>query len=893
MRDDVTMVPGIWASDLVIDHVIVDQVHGILLDECTSDHDQVHDKIHERLQEHGIQVEGDVLDATMPNMSMVHGLSELMCQDQLTIEDMARFVRGESSHDTRPNKSISVKTIGSLFQGYKHSSLLLDMCRFGFYPKFNEGVDQDVPGRDSSIWSATASRPNKSRLGEQRKVNHKSADDYPMAVSMYIRDGQRNGTLLVLDDALIDKWRLDHRVRIYSSPLGVVAKKGADMATKGRVITDLSWPPGGSINEMTIQGAIPSVVWGRVSTVGKRIMQLAKESGWTPMYPQESSIYGSTADVNAAFRNLRCNADMVRHFAVHVPDLKVVAFDLSAPFGWTGSPAFYGVVGNAISWLLGGESPQSLNPSRSDDDVPFFPFEYVDDHICVELDRGDRLAACTHALKLAMMATLGPNCINEKKCTGWTQQLHALGLDWDLQRCTVSMPREKVEKALTRVQALLDGNKVTKLQLQQLLGSLRHVCTCNPSAKAFYQRIQAACNRTDGRHPAPISDELRADATVFVDILDHGRLDGIPLEIFTDIQEPDVHLYMDASDMGLAVLDPSGMRYIQVKFDRHEVELVLRAKLLSHFKLPPIVQRTDKTAATDDFSINVREFLSVVLAIGTWGDDWACAERPIHIRVWLDNMAAVKWTNTLNSPNQLGQRLCRKLGLSIARCGIHVSAQHLPGEQNTMADAGSRIWESPVHFAKWSTLSKGWSRCQVEATLRKAYITSNDVATPWPHRPARGTTLSGTSGVDGAQPTGSHNASQQQECLVRNNFTTTHFGSTGDHIRSALRPSDPSFARSVGITSAAPDMVSDYTPDTLSVSRGLNEPNDHGSLKNQSRSSSCGPCEPTSIDTTPKTARSGALRSWATSFFSGAPSTPRLQPTRTTTSDAGMSRFKV
>jgi len=156
---------------------------------------------------------------------------------------------------------------------------------------------------------------------------------------------------------LIDKWRLDPSVSIYSSPLGVVAKKGAEITTKSRVITDLSWPHGGSINDMTQKDFIPSVVWSRVTTIGKRIIQLALETCWTPLQPQESKIFGSTADVNAAFRDLRCNADAVRHFAVHVPDLKVVAFDLCAPFGWTGSPAFYGVVGNGISWLLGGESP--------------------------------------------------------------------------------------------------------------------------------------------------------------------------------------------------------------------------------------------------------------------------------------------------------------------------------------------------------------------------------------------------------------------------------------------------------------------------------------------------------------------------------------------------------
>ncbi len=110
-----------------------------------------------------------------------------------------------------------------------------------------------------------------------------------MAISQYIHDGQRNGTLLVLDDKLLQRWQLDPRYQTHLSSLGVVAKKGSDIATKGRVITDLSWPHGNSINDWTDQRQIPVVTWGQVADVGKRIMQLAAESGWSPTDPSSSS----------------------------------------------------------------------------------------------------------------------------------------------------------------------------------------------------------------------------------------------------------------------------------------------------------------------------------------------------------------------------------------------------------------------------------------------------------------------------------------------------------------------------------------------------------------------------------------------------------------------------
>ena len=290
---------------------------AVLTTQCEIDHASCLHNLRHRLAAHGIQADLEPTDHTKPNMSLVAALSSLMCLEHLSIADMARIVRNEHATDPRPNKELSPGTLAQVYDGYHHRDLLLDMSLHGFNPSIHPVAGHQVVNNPS--------RPN--------RANHKSADDHPAAISQYIYDGQRNGTLLVLDDKLLDRWQHDPRIQIHLSPLGVVAKKGADIATKGRVITDLSWPHGGSINEMIDQAHIPAEVWCQVADVGKRIMQLAAATGWSPNHPESSTIFASSADVNAAFRNLCYTADSVAAFGVHVPDLNVVALDLSAAFG--------------------------------------------------------------------------------------------------------------------------------------------------------------------------------------------------------------------------------------------------------------------------------------------------------------------------------------------------------------------------------------------------------------------------------------------------------------------------------------------------------------------------------------------------------------------------------
>ncbi|OWZ13496.1 LOW QUALITY PROTEIN: hypothetical protein PHMEG_00013166 [Phytophthora megakarya] len=61
----------------------------------------------------------------------------------------------------------------------------------------------------------------------------------------------------------------------------------------------------------------------------------------------------------------------------------------------------------------------------------------------------------------------------------------------------------------------------------------------------------------------------------FQKILDHGCLEELPLSKFGNLPVPYVELYMDASNLGLAVLDPACDSFLQIKFDTEEISLFL------------------------------------------------------------------------------------------------------------------------------------------------------------------------------------------------------------------------------------------------------------------------------------------------------------------------------
>ncbi|EGZ08124.1 hypothetical protein PHYSODRAFT_422173, partial [Phytophthora sojae] len=530
-------------------------------------------------------------------------------------------------------KALTPDLYSWLLHGYPHVHQLIDSASYGVKHAFQ------VDGT----------------LSSNPVPNHKSASVFHNALIRSIRDGQEKGTYLVVSRKAAPRWKL------HFSPFGCVEKADTDPQVEARVIHDLSFPRGASTNAWSNQDSIPLLVYDLINVIVRRIVQLRREDPDTPIKLMKG-------DVKAAYKNVHVLESVSAFFAGAILEDDVVVIDLSLPFGWTGSAAHYGVFGKAISYLVRRESPNTLNPTDPDS-TPFFCFDWVNDHVA----------------------------INDKTFSEWSTKLVALGLEWDSVTMSVSMPKAKIEKALNRVLAMQASNTTTRTQLSQLLGSLRHVCSCIRPAKPCFQRLAALWKRFPRAQAVHLTREAHLDLAWFAHILRYGRLRGVPLTYFCELPDPDVHLYMDSSDKGLCVLNPALREFIRVEFDATEL-ILIKSGL---------------------FNINVREQFSALLAVLCWGQLWSVGNvsNLAHVRMWIDNSTAVAWCNKLASTNIFSQEMNRVFGAVEAEWGVRISAGHLAGSANYLADLGSRAWSNPM-LAKWLNLTHTWTQVQVGPPVR-------------------------------------------------------------------------------------------------------------------------------------------------------------------------------
>jgi hypothetical protein len=478
------------------------------------------------------------------DQELQRGLSELVVRQDLSLEELIRIWRNETESDSRPNKALDDAWLSVLLLGYEHADLIVSVIQHGVVHKFDEKVSQ----------------PN------EPPVNRKSAGVSKNTLYQSIKKGQHDSMYLVVDLNTARSWNVLH-----FSPFGCVPKAGVDPLLDARLIHDLKYPIGASTNAASVRESLPPVRLVHVRVLARCIEALRRK------YPL-LVIMIMKGDVKGAFRHIPLAAAIARWFAGCITDSNAAVVDLALPFGWTGSPAFYGVFGGAITYMLSKESPSSLDPTNPDDE-PFFGYEWVDVHVLLEVDRNNRLEACKNALRLAMMATLGPRSINDSKFSSWCTRLQVLGFEWDTSAYTVSIPEEKIAKAILRIDAVLGTRMTTKHQLAKLLGSLRHVCSCVRPAKAFYQRLVSVWRQAPQFAKVRVSADPLLDLYWFRHIIQVGGLRSIPTSYFAELPEPDVHLFMDASNTGLCVLHPAAREYLRVQFDADEIRLIEEARV--------------------------------------------------------------------------------------------------------------------------------------------------------------------------------------------------------------------------------------------------------------------------------------------------------------------------
>ncbi|ETL90058.1 hypothetical protein L917_11119, partial [Phytophthora nicotianae] len=182
-----------------------------------------------------------------------------------------------------------------------------------------------------------------------RPPNHGSARDRLNILRKNIRKEQDAWRCLVLDADLLEQWP-----EIIISPFGVVDKGGEDSKVSGRTIHDLSYPEGASINDFTDQDSINKPDYTHCDAVSREILRAKQQ------FPS-AKIAVMTGDVATAFRNISIHSNSVYLVAGRIAEEGAIVIELSAPFGWTGSPGFYEIFGGAITHVHGSHT-NALSP---------------------------------------------------------------------------------------------------------------------------------------------------------------------------------------------------------------------------------------------------------------------------------------------------------------------------------------------------------------------------------------------------------------------------------------------------------------------------------------------------------------------------------------------------
>jgi hypothetical protein len=141
---------------------------------------------------------------------------------------------------------------------------------------------------------------------------------------------------------------------------------------------------------------------------------------------------------------------------------------------------------------------------------------------------------------------------------------------------------------------------------------------------------------------------------------------------------PHDYINMDASDAGVC-----GFRHIQKKF--------FASQWNNHEEY---IRRFNETSGSA-FSFNYWGLVGAYVSVVPWCTAWRRVYgKDAHIRMIIDSMSAVSWTDTRNTKHPKAQCALRIMSLLEATSHVLTPAEHIPGKKNVWADSGSQSWDT-------------------------------------------------------------------------------------------------------------------------------------------------------------------------------------------------------
>ena len=427
------------------------------------------------------------------------------------------------------------------------------------------------------------------------------------------------------------------------SPIGLVPK---DNGNDTRLIFHLSHPrgTGTSVNANTPE-ELCTVKYPDFSEAIRLCMREGK------------SCKISRSDMSAAFRNL-CMSPASWKFllmAAESPfDGQLYWFvDKALPFGSSISCSHFQRVSNGIAHIVTFNTGKCI-------------VNYLDDYLFAALIRSMCNAQVEEFLRIC--ATIGMPVSLEKTFWG-TCLLTFLGFLIDTYNQTVSIPKDKVEKASEIISLLLNkkSHKLTLKQLQKLCGLLNFFCRCMVPGRAFTRRLYAYTagkNFLKPHHHIKINTEMRMDLEMWSKFLQFPSAFCRPFMDFDHVLHAhEIDMYSDASkNSKLGFGATCGASWMMQKWDESFIR-------------------------THDPSIQFLELFGLTAGVLAWVHRF----RNQRIILFCDNKGVCSMINNSSSSCKRCMVLIRLVVLYSLNHNVRVFAKYVKSKDNFFADMLSRL----------------------------------------------------------------------------------------------------------------------------------------------------------------------------------------------------------
>ena len=376
--------------------------------------------------------------------------------------------------------------------------------------------------------------------------------DHPEIVTKYVEEEVALGRMLGPLEAT-------EAQGVHISRFGVIPKS---QPGKWRLITDLSHPPGGSVND-GIEKRLCSLQYVTVEMIAQQAVRLGRGA------------LVAKLDVKSAYRLIPVHPHDRPLLGVRWKDQMYV--DKMLPFGLRSAPKIFTAVADALEWCIRRRGVQHVE-------------HYLDDFATYGPPQSTECQQNVDIIK-SVCDELGVP-LAEDKLEGPTTKLTLLGIEIDTVSATLRLPEAKLNKLQREVAEWAQKRSCTRKELESFIGTLQFACRVIPAGRSFLRHMIASLSQAKApHHHIRLNRHFRGDLAWWAAFA--RQWNGVAL--LPEIKEaPPVCLATDASG-GWGCGGWSGSHWFQLQWPRELMEK----------------------------SIAIKELVPIVIAVAIWGQKWA------------------------------------------------------------------------------------------------------------------------------------------------------------------------------------------------------------------------------------------------------------------------------